>query len=252
MIIAPVPAQDGRLETVLHPADVQRAVLSPGVPLVPPLETPLRLALVVQAVPPSPHVQPPIPAQGLHADVLPAVLPVARGALALARRLLAVVQPTPLDPRARVPRVAARRAALPGAEPVALAAAARVAPVAPAGDLGRARLRLARVRLAEEGPIADQPWPFAPVVRRREAAVLRAIPLAAFMLAVFAVRVFAAVWCSDAAVSQTSLPAAQTVTTASVGDGLTVVAVLEPLRVPILDALHAAESIRAHGLAPKI
>lgn len=238
---------------MLHPADVQRAVLSPGGPLVPPLEAPLRLALVVQAVPPSPHVQPPIAAHGLHADVLPAVLPVARGALALARRLLAVVQAAPLDRDARVPRVAAPRAALPGALPVALAAAARVAPIAPAGDLGRARLRLARVCLAEEGPVVDQPWPLAPVVRRREAAMLRAVPLAALVLAVFAVRVFAAVWCSDVVVSpHFPLLAAQMVTTASVGDGLTVTAVPEPLRVTVLDAPHAAESIRAHGLAPEI
>lgn len=193
MIIAPVLAHSGRLGTVLHPADVQRAVLAPGGPLVPPLEAPLRLALVVHAVPPGPHVQPPVPAHGLHADVIPAVLPAARAALALARRLLAVVQAAPPHRRARVSRVAARRAALPGAAPVALAAAARVAPLAPPGDLGSARLRLARVRLAEEGPIVDQPWLVARVVRRREAAVLRAVALAAFVLAVFAVRVFAAV-----------------------------------------------------------
>lgn len=40
--------------------------------------------------------------------------------------------------------------------------------------------------------------------------------------------------------------------TALVQDGLTVIAVLEPLRVAILDALHAVESIRAHRLAPKV
>lgn len=174
-------------------------MLSPGAPLIPPLETPVRLALVVHAVPPSRHVQPSIPTHGLHADVLPAVL-VTEGAFALARSLLAVVQATPPDRRARVSRMAARRAPLPGTSPVALAAAARVAPLAPAGDLGRARLRLARVHLAEEGPVVDQPWLVTQVVRRREAAMLRAVPLATFMLAVLTVRVFTAVWCSDVAV----------------------------------------------------
>lgn len=183
-------------------------MLTPGSPLVPPLATPVRLALVVHAVPPSRHVQLSIPAHGLHANVLPAVL-VTEGAFALTRGLLAVVQATPPDRRARVPRVAARRAPLPGAASVVLAAAARVAPIAPAGDLGRARLRLARVRLAEEGPVVDEPWLVTQVVRRREAAMLRAVPFAAFMLAVLTVRVFTAVWCSNVAVSPGSLLTAQ-------------------------------------------
>lgn len=183
-------------------------MVSPGGPLVPPLETSVRLTLVVHAVPPSRHVQFSIPAHGLHANVLPAVL-VTEGAFALARGLLAVVEATPSDRRARVSCMAAHRAPLPGTSPVALAAAARVAPLAPAGDLGRARLRLARVRLAEEGPVVDQPWLVTQVVRRREAAMLRAVPLAAFMLAVLTVRVFTAVWYSGVAVSPGSLLRAQ-------------------------------------------
>lgn len=208
MVIAPVPTQGGGLGTVVHPADVQRAVLAPGGPLVPPLEAPLRPALVVQAVPPSRHVQLAVPTHGLHAGMLAAVVPVAQGPLALARRLLAVVQATPLDRHARVPRVTPPRAPLPGTAPVVVAAAARVAHLAPARDLGSARLRLARVRLAEQGPVVDQPGLLARAVRCCEAAVPRAVPLAAFALDLFAVRVSAAVWCSDEAVSHgSSMPA---------------------------------------------
>lgn len=100
--------------------------------------------------------------------------------------------------------MAARWAAIPGAAPVALAAAARIPPLAPAGDLGRARLRLARVRLAEEGPVVDQPRLVTRIVRRRKATVLRTVPLAAFVLAMFAVRVFTTVWCSVAAISHSA------------------------------------------------
>lgn len=41
-------------------------------------------------------------------------------------------------------------------------------------------------------------------------------------------------------------------TVCSFEDGLTVIAVLEPFRVAVLDALHAVKSIKAHGLAPKM
>lgn len=41
-------------------------------------------------------------------------------------------------------------------------------------------------------------------------------------------------------------------TECSLEEGLTVTAVLEPFRITVLDALHAVESVRTHGLAPKI
>jgi hypothetical protein len=84
VIITPVAAHRGRLGAVFHPADVQRTMLGPGGSRVPPLETSVRLALVVQAVASRSHVQLPIAAHGLHANVLPTVLPVASRAVALA------------------------------------------------------------------------------------------------------------------------------------------------------------------------
>jgi hypothetical protein len=168
---------------------------------------------------------------------------------------VAVVPATPLDRRARIPRIASRCASIPGAAPVVLAAAARIAPLAPTRDLGRARLRLARVRLTKEGPVVDQPWFVARVVWRREAAVLRTVSLAAFVLAMVAMRVFAAVWCPYVVISQspklTEKPNGDD-SMLGLEEALTVIAVLEPFRIAILDALHAVESIGAHGLAPKI
>lgn len=140
----------------LDPAGMQGAVLAPAHPLVPPLEAPVRPALVVGAEPPVPHGLLAPRAQRLEAHVAVAVPVVARGPRLRARVLVAVVRPAPPHRGARVAPEARGRAAVPAADPVLVAAPARVAPLPSPLHLGRARRALARVLLAEEGARPDE------------------------------------------------------------------------------------------------
>lgn len=184
--------------TPLDPTDMQGAVLGPADPEVPPLQTPVGAALVVGTEPPSPFshlLLPPRAARGLHAHV-PVTEPLASGRARLrARVAVAVVQAAPAQRGARVAAEARARTPLGRAPPVLLAAPAGVAPLAPPFGLGRARRPLARVPLAEGRPVLHQPRLVARVLARLvgEAAVLRAVPPAALVLGLLAVRVSAAV-----------------------------------------------------------
>lgn len=137
---------------------MQRAVLGPGGARVAALDAPLGLALVVAteataAAAAARRVLPTAETTRLDAQVPLAMALAARDALFVARVRAAAVRGAEPARAQRVlareapPRTAHRR----GAPPVVLAEAGRVALVAGALNLGRARARLARVLLAEEG-----------------------------------------------------------------------------------------------------
>lgn len=144
----------------LDEARVQRTVLGGGCARVAALGAGLGLALVVGAeAAAGGRVLPSAEAARLDAQVHRAVALAARDALLVARVGAAAVRGAePTRAQRVVARVAPPRAARRGAPPVVLAESGRVALVAGALDLSRARSRFARVLLAEEGGRVELPW----------------------------------------------------------------------------------------------